>query len=291
VKKVSILISSHNRLPLFRRTLFSIGTNLPKGYEVEVVLADDGSTEDIKGELRKWNASFAWKFINVDVSEFEAYTGMKKLHNNPCLTNNIAFKHCTGDLIIQQGNEVIATRGCYDRLLASIPDLEYYMVATTTYDVNKENLVHLNENGSNISEGFMNLVRPWELQSPNYRSDVTNYLSIAPRCLWDRLRGYDELYYAGISAEDSDFVRRARTIPGFNFIVCDAVSLHQYHGGISRYYKQSPTLMPQQKWDEAVAVNKAIYHSWSGKTETEQQWPWGTLGVKSVEESPVGARA
>jgi glycosyltransferase involved in cell wall biosynthesis len=281
--KASIIISSYNRLALLRRTLWAIATR-PPSVPFEVILVDDGSTEDIIGELKLYSAKFPWKFVPFDRAAFESFTGLKKLHNNPCVTNNVAFRHAEGDLIFQQGNEVVAYGDVYDRLIKDVPAEcpHYWMVFSTTYDVPKEVLNALDPYGSNLGANHVAYCERWPLQSQTYPSDVTNYISLAPRALWDALNGYDERYYAGISAEDSDFVRRARTIPGFKTVVSDGISLHQYHAGKTCYYDPPPSVISREQWDEGVAINHAVYNAWDKTHLNRQRWPWGTLGVGEV---------
>lgn len=287
----SIVISSHNRLGLFRRTLWGIA-NRPPSVPFEVVVVDDGSTEDVLGELKLYSSRFYWTFVRFEAAEFEKVTGLRKFLNNPCATNNVGFRHARGHLIFQQGNEVVPWVGCYDRLLRDIPtkdyghigteDARYYMVMSTTYDVPKQHLNGLDPYGSNLTQKVVDQLKRWELQSSAYRSDVTNYVSLAPRALWEELGGYDERYYAGISAEDSDFVRRARRLPGFAQVVSEGVSLHQSHDGKTRYYDPPPSVITKAKWDEGVALNHAIFHSWDQTSRNPQKWPWGVVGVGEV---------
>lgn len=280
---LSIIISSHNRLPLFRRTLWSIATR-PPHTSFEVIVCDDGSTEDILSELRLYSSRFPWRFIRFDAQAFEQATGLKKFWNNPSATNNLAFKHSVGNLIVQQGNEVIAWDNVYDQLMFDRPLVGHdaWMVMSTTYDLPAQYLDVLDQYGSNLTEGIVKACYQWPLQSQHYRSDVTNYISLAPRGLWEKLGGYDERYYGGIAAEDSDFVRRARALPNFEMVISEGVSLHQFHQGKTRYYNPPPRLITQERWTEGCAINRAIYDNWDGSFANPQKWPWGTLGVKEV---------
>lgn len=55
--RASVLISSHDRAPLLLRTLHAIAERGPS-VPFEVVLADDGSTDDIEGLLRQYASAF-----------------------------------------------------------------------------------------------------------------------------------------------------------------------------------------------------------------------------------------
>ncbi len=282
--KLSILISSYNRLALLRRTLWAIARRGPT-IPFEVVLVDDGSTDDILGELNSYRGSFPWTFIRFDSAAFAAVTGLKKFFNNPCVTNNIAFRYSVGEFIVQQGNEVIPWHDCYDRLLADRPRGDTWMVMSTTYDLPAQILEDLDQYGSNLTQGVVEACYRWPLQSAQYRSDVTNYISLAPASLWKRLNGYDERFFGGISAEDSDFVRRARRLEGFEMVISEGVSLHQYHGGKTAYYNPKPSVITPERFREGVVNNHAIYDSWDGSPVSPQGWDWGSHGVKEVIES------
>jgi glycosyltransferase involved in cell wall biosynthesis len=184
----SIVISSHNRLGLFRRVLWAIANRGPSD-PFEVVVVDDGSTEDVLGELKQYSSRFEWTLVRFNAKEFEAATGLKKEWNNPCVTNNIGLKHARGSLIYQQGNEVIPVGDVYDRLKLDIPlaagceiaPPAHWMVMSTTYDVPRQVLDRLDPFGSNLTDAVVRECHPWPLQSRAYRSDVTNYISLAPR--------------------------------------------------------------------------------------------------------------
>lgn len=280
----SIIVSSFNRAALFRRTLWSIA-NRPPGIPFELVVVDDGSTEDVLGELRTFSSSFPWKFVEFDREAFEQETGLSKFHNNPCVTNNIGFAHCSedSDIIFQQGNEVIAWEGCYDQMIADIPPVSNWMVMSTTYDVPAECLNLLDRYGQNFLPAYLeHFCKKFPLQTKFYPSDVTNYICAASRSVWENLRGYDERYYGGISAEDSDFVRRARTLPEFKQVISEGISCHQFHSGMTRYYTPPQKVISKDKWNEGVQKNHSIFRAWDGTFINPTSWETGSIGVKSV---------
>lgn len=280
--EVSIVISSHDRLALLRRTLYSIATRGPS-VPYEVLLVDDGSDEDVLGELKKFSSAFLWKFIKVDNAVFEEKTGIKHFFNNSALTTNAGVRLAGGEFIYLMGNEVIAWGDVFDKLREDAPQgASHWMAMSTTYDVPRQLLDLLDPFGQNLLPAYVKECEQWPLQSRYYTSDVTNYLMLSPRATWLALGGIDERYMGGISAEDSDLVRRARTLPGFQRIISDGVSLHQSHGGKTKYYDPLPSVVSRERFQEGCAINRAVYDSWSGQTYNPQRWPWGEYGVGEV---------
>lgn len=289
--ELSILISSHDRASLLRRTLYSIGRR-PPPVPFEVVLADDGSSEDVLGELRAYTGRFPWRFVRVDRGVFEKETGVRPYFNNPAWTNNVAFKHSRGDWVVQQGNEVVAWGDVYAGLLERasglLPQKKEFILFSTTLDVQMPVLSRLDSYGTNLTGDMVKQCEKWPLQSTAYRSDVTNYLSLSRRSLWLSLGGYDERFLAGIGAEDSDFVRRARALPSFaaTEVHEGAVSLHQFHRGKTCRYDPPPSVITKERWDIGVAVNRAHYDAWRDgnimSAKNTQDWPWGEIGVVDV---------
>lgn len=278
----SIVISSHERLPLLRRTLWAIA-NRPPSCPFEVILVDDNSQADILGELRKYRVSFPWKFIQFDAAEFTARTGLTKFWNNSCPTNNIGWKYAEGDTIFLQGNEVLPVDDCYDRMLSHLNKVgELDLVFSTTFDMGPHVLEKLDEYGRNLSKAHVEACFDRPLHSEFYRSDVTNYISVSRKGLWDKIGGYDERYFAGISRDDSDFVRRARAA-GCKTHICDqAVSLHQFHRGKTMYYNPPPSSITQERFEQGCAINRLVYESWDDSHTNPTPWPVGTYGIKSI---------
>jgi len=286
--KSSILISSHNRIHLLKRCLWSIENHGPE--DVEVIVADDGSDQDILGELKKY--SFDWKFIKVDTKIFERETGVINYYNSPALTNNIAFNHSSGDYIFLVGNEIMtwgypytqlimdAIIECGDRTTCSYQN--NFIAFSTTYDVPSDILQQLDEYGTNFTEAMLNKCKRFPLANQHYHSDVTNYISLSSRKLWNTINGYDERYLGGVAAEDSDFVRRSRLTTGFFLTRSEAVSLHQSHNGKTIYYE--PQEVSPAFWNRGNEINKTLYKKWLPEHGYQNPQPWqpGTLGVVEV---------
>lgn len=271
---VSILISSYNREALLKRTLFSIAQNRPQ-LSFEVIVADDGSTDKLVDLLSIFNSAFPWKFISVDMAKFSQETGITKYHNNPSLTNNTAFVNSSGRYVFLMGNECIAWKNAFNIMIseADQANSENYLVLSNTYDLPQNILNILDDYGANLTANMVKYCQKWPLADKHYCSDVTNYLSLASRNLWEKLNGYDERYLAGIACEDSDFVRRARLTRNFQLVRGQAISLHQFHNGKTIYYEPTERDMNPERWNRGVEINRVVYNEWDNQTVFNQQ-PW-----------------
>jgi glycosyltransferase involved in cell wall biosynthesis len=281
--QVSILISSYNRLSLIKRTIFGIAAR-PPSVPFEVVIADESSDENILGLVQNFSKQIPYTFVRVDRHDFERQTGLKKFSNNPCHTHNVAFKHCRGEHIFLQGNEVIPWFGCYNRMLATRPkDNDNYIIFSHTFDLPQQHLDQLTEYGGNIDSETVKSCRSWVMQGPSYKNCVTCYLSLTSRKVWEAIGGFDERYYAGIGCEDVDFWRRASALPGYyQEYLEDAISLHQYHGGVSHFYRPKPEVISEERLAEGARINRTHYDRWDGQAKNGQSWPCGVYGVREI---------
>lgn len=285
--KVSIVCSTHDRLPLFRRTLWALADR-PPSCPFEVVFVDDGSTEDVLGEIKLFSSRFHWKFVKVDMQVFEKETGVNRWANNPSLTTNIGFRQAKADLVFVLGNEVLPFADCFDQMLLACSAISspHLLAFSTTYDVPKHILQSLDQYGTNLSPRVVDLCRRWPLASPHFHTDVTNYVCLMSKALIEKVGGYDERFLKGIGKEDSDFVRRCRAIPGWTDAECmrrtDAISLHQSHGGRTFWSEQDQSQISNSRWKEGERLSKAVWDLWDGSFENRQPWPWGEVGIVDV---------
>lgn len=254
----------------------AIAANRPT-CDFEVVIADEGSTDPIVFMLKQFDFPITW--IKVEMAEFEKKTGIKKYHNNPALTNNIAFKHCKGDYIMLQGNDIIACDDAYNKMLEYRKRIKGMatQIYCDTYNVYSKELQSLVNAGAVDRVRYFLKIKQAVLQGRNKQADVTNYLSLADRTVWENLNGYDERYVGGQACDDSDFARRARKFCGYaENLYAPAETLHQYHGNITHGITADSSLYT------GLLANRKIFNDWDGDVKNKQEWPIGTYGIVEV---------
>jgi hypothetical protein len=177
--EASILISSFNRSNLLRRTLLLYRNPWP---------GRSFRSRGCRRRLDRGHRRAAPKFLvplplearTRRHRQFEQATGLKKFHNNPSWTNNVAFParrrrphlpdgergHRLGELL---STGCCTERACRKSVLASLLD-----------DLRRARGIPgaPRRHGCTISRQWLsNNCKKWPLQSDDYRSDVTNYLS------------------------------------------------------------------------------------------------------------------
>lgn len=282
--KASIIISSFKRKDYFSKALWSI-VNRPPQIEFELIIVDEKSDEDILSIVQEFCVGFKYKFIRFDLEEYQRRTEKVKYWNcsAPCV--NIGWKNSTGDLIYLMGNDIIIWGDVFSKLYEdyqrTFEESEFPLIFSTTYDCPPDVISLTGDYAQNITRSMVDYCNKWPLQNNNLQTLVTNYLSLSNRKLWDKIGGVDERYIAGVSAEDSDFVRRAR-VAGAKTVFSDGITLHQNHGGKTMYYDPKPEIIEMEKFNKGCKINRKLYDSWQGNFENEQEWPAGAYGIEEI---------
>lgn len=268
-----------------RRTLWSLAHNGPS-VPFEVVVVDDGSEPDILPEVQAFSSRFPFTFVRLDTPAFERVTSCRKFWNNCSLSQNLAARHARGHVFCQLGNDMIVPEGTLDRLLAEVPPQDLFIVFPTTLDMPQDALPHLDPYGANLTPHLVRYCAQWPLASPHYHADGFLWGSLCSRSLYEALGGYDERYVGGLGKEDSDFMRRARALPGWedskNLVRSRVVTLHQNHGSRTRFSGPLPSVITEERWKEGEALSKQVWDLWDGTYHNRQPWPWGEFGVTEV---------
>ncbi len=196
---LSIVIAAYNQFDLTARALASIFEN-PASAEVEIILADDGSTDP---NMARFN-----DVPGLTVVRSEENRGFLK-------TVNAAAAEARGDYLLLLNNDAFVTPGCLDAMLMTFVDQRNVGVVGAKL---------LNPSGSVQEAGGIvwadgsawNYGRGLHPEEPvlNY-SRTVDYVSGAAlmivREIWDSLSGFDPAY-APAYYEDTDLCMRVNQL-------------------------------------------------------------------------------
>jgi glycosyltransferase involved in cell wall biosynthesis len=115
--KVSVIVTAYNRAQALKKSLWSLNaqTRLPD----EVIVSDDGSSEDILASLEQYSAllSFSLTFVRQDDKGFR----LARCRNN-------AVRAATGDYLVFMDQDIVVTAG-YINLYADHAGCGEFLVA------------------------------------------------------------------------------------------------------------------------------------------------------------------
>lgn len=101
--KVSVVISIYNRRDFFQRTLITYVKQTLLKKEFELVIIDDGSSEDILGLCKEYALKYGLQFQYILIDKSKGAIAPKGF--TPALSNNIGFKEARGSVIVITGPE------------------------------------------------------------------------------------------------------------------------------------------------------------------------------------------
>ena len=223
-KKVSVVMTYHNRLQALRKTLKTIGFSSIKN-DIEVIIVDDASRDEQKAEklVKRYDLDINYIYINKK----------DKWWVNPCHVFNLGFSKATGEIIVIQDAECfhvgdlvrhafINTKGNY--LVYSCKNIkkpETDQVAKMS--VNSQEFLQHMKGLQKQSSGWYN--------HPKCNPRKYHFTSSISRNNLNALGGFDERYASGYCFDDDEFLARIERSP-FPLVMVppnEVFSVHQWH--------------------------------------------------------------
>ena len=251
--QVSFIIPLFNHLALTRACVASLQATLPAGLPHEIVLVDDGSTDD----TRSWLATLSPPFRVVLNDRNLGYAA----------ANNRAVAIAHGDFLALLNNDLVllprwlepmlsAHRSLADRagLIGNIQlDARTGVIDHTGIIINQQGKpVHDRALPSTFSR-FRPTVRPVPA--------VTGACVLVERALWQHLGGFDEGYVNG--GEDVDLCFRARALGRTNAVALASVVRHYVSASAGRKLRdEENSYRLARHWRHELATDAGAIHTW-----------------------------
>lgn len=276
--KLSIVISTCNRTKLFGYSIRSIVYQTFPRPDMEIVVVDDGSTEDTLGVLKHYKPFLGCKikYIKIDSSKYER---IKIERHTPALTNNIGFRNSEGDVILIQGNDILHVgkdnfKYGYERAMND----ESVFAEVWQCDKSFINYLDTNQDWKNLSNLMSLYNEPGAKDTYNTSAGWYWYILFLRKYFVDKVRGVDEEYLKGVCAEDDDFaIRIARA--GTNHIRDNRIkAIHLWH-----FDEDAPNRKRwgNKFWEEGARINRSRFYDLqkSNRYLANETIDWGSESV------------
>ncbi len=206
---VSIIMPVYNAAFFLGETLQSV---LNQTYNKwELVIVDDGSTDDSQNIFAQFKAQHPKKFINIQSNKNQSGAGACR---------NIGLQKCTGDLVIFLDSDDLLESFCIDQRVKAIKTndvaifKQYVLTENRSYDLPIFNGPA--NNRRDAVDAFMRMEAPWQTMAPIWR-----------KAALQKLKGFDESL---VFMEDPDLHLRALVNKELKIIFC-------YHLPADNYYR------------------------------------------------------
>lgn len=214
--RVSFIVPLFNCLPLTQAMLASLQATLPRDLPHEIILVDDGSTDNTR----------AW--LNTLAAPFRVLLNDRNL--GFAATNNRGAALARGDLLVLLNNDLILTPHWLEPMLAAHRRLgaRAGMIGNVQRNARTGAVDHAGmivnfkakpAHDPSLPPRWLRALRPLR---PTFA--VTAACVLVDRPLWQQLSGFDEAFLNG--GEDVDFCLRAHAAGRINVVALRSIVRH-----------------------------------------------------------------
>ncbi len=304
--KVSAVLSIHNRSKLFRRALDGYAWQTMPPEEWEIVLVDDGSTEDLSRAYEHLIGRINLTHIRMDHTRHKVFQELnpgwepgkpKRWYHTPAISINLGVSLARGSVICLCHPEILHAPTNFEKAAKELRTDKLFIFGRTYIGTPR-----LNEALSTIHQAGVSWTSPgWEavhdqVQQPAYSSAVLDeaqlywYTSFLPKNAVVAARGVDFEYLRGVAGEDDDFRDRVYAAGWEPVHRREILGIHQYHEDETESHRRRESA----EWKLGLSANRALYSDRraNGFPKTVNQnydWTGQDTFVRSVEYR-VGSR-
>ena len=251
--QVSFIIPLFNNLALTRACVASLQATLPAGLTHEIILVDDGSTDD----TRSWLATLGPPFRVVLNDRNLGYAA----------ANNRAITHARGDVLALLNNDLVLLPRWLEPMLGAHRSLadRAGLIGNIQLDAGTGAIDHtgiiINQQGKPVHDRALP-ARPSRLfSSVRPVPALTGACVLVKRALWQQLGGFDEGYVNG--GEDVDLCFRARAVGRTNAVALRSVVRHHISASVGRkLHDEENSYRLARRWQQELVTDPGALREW-----------------------------
>lgn len=224
--KVSVVISTFNRKDFLARSFLTYDKQTLNKKEFELVIVDDGSTEDIKGLCKREAQNLGLQIQYILINKYKGAYVPRSF--NQALTNNIGFKQARGPVIVITGPETLQRETNLELSwkIASGGFCVYGDVLRSSTD-----FMDIIKSVPNWHKMSFDDVVEWEsaTQDTDHCKGFWWYYVAVKKEFIMAIGGVDERFMEGITAEDDNFAFRLNAFGVPLIRDQEIIGIHQNH--------------------------------------------------------------
>ena len=251
--QVSFIIPLVNNLALTRACVASLQATLPAGLTHEIILVDDGSTDD----TRSWLATLGPPFRVVLNDRNLGYAA----------ANNRAITHARGDVLALLNNDLVLLPRWLEPMLGAHRSLadRAGLIGNIQLDAGTGAIDHtgiiINQQGKPVHDRALPARRSRFFSTVRPVPALTGACMLVERALWQQLGGFDEGYVNG--GEDVDLCFRARAVGRTNAVALRSVVRHHISASVGRkLHDEENSYRLARRWQQELVTDPGALREW-----------------------------
>lgn len=268
---VSAVLSIHNRSRLFRRALDGYEWQSMPPEKWEIVLVDDGSTEDLSLCYRHLIGKINLTHVLMDHTRHPVFKELnpgwtpgqpKRWYHTPAISINLGSALSLGKTICLCHPEILHAPTNFQLAHDELEKEKLFIFGRTYIGTPRLNqkLTSLHDGGKSwTGDGWDSchaaVADPVNSSAVLDETQLYWYTSFLPRAAVTAVHGVDFRYLRGVAAEDDDFRERVYAAGWEPVHRRKVVGVHQYHEDETEGHRRRES----EAWKTGLETNRAVY--------------------------------